>query len=90
MRDFSISLIGLRKEAGVHFELEAQDLLTFIDYLYLETADEIDEKQISKAADRWAARQPQPPNVIHFRNMISCVTGTTQGALCNVSIKQRE
>lgn len=34
--------------------VRAQDLLIFIDYLHLETADEIDEKQINKAADRWA------------------------------------
>ena len=32
--------------------VRAQDLLTFIDYLHLETANEIDEKQINKAADR--------------------------------------
>ena len=47
--------------------VRAQDLLTFIDYLYLETAGEIDKKQINNAADRWANRQPQPPNVIDFR-----------------------
>ena len=47
--------------------VRAQDLLTFIDYLHLETAGAIDEKQIIKAADRWARRQPQPPNVIDFR-----------------------
>ena len=47
--------------------VRAQDLLTFINYLDLETADEIDEKQINKAADQWAKRQPQPPNVIDFR-----------------------
>jgi integrase/recombinase XerD len=54
---------GIRSSLRV----KAQDLLTFIDYLHLETAREIDEKQISKAADRWATRQPQPPNVIDFR-----------------------
>jgi hypothetical protein len=48
--------------------VRAQDLLTFIDYLHLETAGEIDEEQINKAADRWATRQPQPPNVIDFRS----------------------
>src|ERR1051325_11582880 len=64
---FAIYPIGLRKEAqGVLF-VRAQDLLTFIDYLHLETADEIGEKQINKAADRWAKRQPQPPNLINFR-----------------------
>jgi hypothetical protein len=47
--------------------VRAQDLLTFIDYLHLETVGEIDEEQINKAADRWAKRQPQPPNVIDFR-----------------------
>ena len=47
--------------------VRAQDLLTFIDYLRLETAGEIDEKQLNKAADRWTRRQPQPPNVIDFR-----------------------
>jgi integrase/recombinase XerD len=47
--------------------VRAQDLLTFIDCLHLETAGEIDEEQINKAADRWATRQPQPPNVIDFR-----------------------
>ncbi|HEV8429946.1 MAG TPA: hypothetical protein VGQ41_18745 [Pyrinomonadaceae bacterium] len=47
--------------------VKAQDLLTFIDYLHLETVGEIDEKQINKAADRWTKRQPQPPNVIDFR-----------------------
>jgi site-specific recombinase XerD len=47
--------------------VRAQDLLTFIDYLRLETAGEIDEEQINKAADRWATRQPQPANVIDFR-----------------------
>ncbi len=47
--------------------VRAQDLLTFIDYLQLETAGEIDEQQINKAADRWASRQPQPPRVIDFR-----------------------
>lgn len=47
--------------------VRAQDLLTFIDCLHLETAGEIDEEQINKAADQWATRQPQPPNVIDFR-----------------------
>lgn len=47
--------------------VRAQDLLTIIDCLQLETPGEIDEKQIYKAADRWATRQPQPPNVIDFR-----------------------
>lgn len=47
--------------------VRAQDLLTIIDYLHLETADEIDEKQINNAADQWAKRQPQPPNGIDFR-----------------------
>jgi len=46
--------------------VRAQDLLTFIDYLHLETAGEIDEQEINKAADRWANRQPQPPRVIDF------------------------
>lgn len=45
----------------------ASDLLTFIDYLDLETEGEIDEQQITKAADRWASRQPQPRNAIDFR-----------------------
>lgn len=30
------------------------------------TASQISEKQILNAADRWARRQPQPPNVIDF------------------------
>jgi site-specific recombinase XerD len=46
---------------------KAQDLLTIIEYLDLEAAGDIDEEQINKAADRWARRQPQPPNVIDFR-----------------------
>ena len=46
--------------------VRAQDLLTIIEYLDLEAANEIDEEQINKAADRWAKRQPQPPNVIDF------------------------
>ena len=66
MSGFAISLIWLRKEAqGVIFELERR--ICCIDYLHLETAGDIDEKQIIKAADRWAKRQPQPPNLIHFR-----------------------
>jgi integrase/recombinase XerD len=47
--------------------VRAQDLLTIIEYLDLKAAGDIDEEQINKAADRWAARQPQPPNVIDFR-----------------------
>jgi site-specific recombinase XerD len=47
--------------------VKAQDLLTIIEYLDLEAAGDIDEEQINKAADRWARRQPQPPNVIDFR-----------------------
>jgi len=47
--------------------VRAQDLLTTIEYLDLEIAGDIDEEQINKAADSWAARQPQPPNVIDFR-----------------------
>jgi integrase/recombinase XerD len=47
--------------------VRAQDLLTTIDYLHLETAGEIGEEQITKAAERWANRQPQPARVIDFR-----------------------
>src|SRR5215510_2024111 len=68
MSGFAISLIGLRNEAiGSSLRVRAQDLLTIIEYLDLKAAGEIDEKQINKAADRWAKRQPQPPNVIDFR-----------------------
>jgi integrase len=47
--------------------VRAQDLLAIIEYLDLKTSGDIDEEQINKAADRWATRQPQPPNVIDFR-----------------------
>src|SRR6266446_725314 len=47
--------------------VRAQDLLTIIEYLELETAGAIDEEQIHKAAERWANRQPQPGRVIDFR-----------------------
>ena len=47
--------------------VRAQDLLTTIEYLDLETAGPIDEEQITKAAEHWASRQPQPANVIDFR-----------------------
>jgi integrase/recombinase XerD len=47
--------------------VRAQDLLTIIEYLELETAGEIDEQQINKAAERWASRQPQPTGVTDFR-----------------------
>lgn len=47
--------------------VRAQDLLTIIDYLHLETAGEINDEQINKAAERWASRQPQPARVIDFR-----------------------
>jgi integrase len=47
--------------------VRAQDLLTIIEYLDLETAGQIDEEQINKAAERWANRQPQPARVIDFR-----------------------
>jgi site-specific recombinase XerD len=47
--------------------VRAQDLLTIIEYLDVEAAGQISEKQIINAADRWARRQPQPPNVIDFR-----------------------
>ncbi len=46
--------------------VRAQDLLTIIEYLDVEAAGQISEKQIINAADRWARRQPQPPNVIDF------------------------
>ncbi len=46
--------------------VRAQDLLTIIEYLDVEAAGQISEKQIINAADRWAKRQPQPPNVIDF------------------------
>lgn len=46
--------------------VRAQDLLTTIEYLDVEAAGQISEKQIINAADRWARRQPQPPNVIDF------------------------
>jgi len=47
--------------------LIAQHLLVFIDYLHLETADEIDFEQINTAADLWIGRQPQPHNVTDYR-----------------------
>src|SRR5215813_1117083 len=47
--------------------LIAQHLLVFIDYLHLETADEIDFEQINSAADLWIGRQPQPHNVTDYR-----------------------
>ncbi len=46
--------------------VRAQDLLTTIEYLDVGAAGQISEKQILNAADRWARRQPQPPNVIDF------------------------
>jgi integrase/recombinase XerD len=47
--------------------LIAQHLLVFIDYLHVETADEIDFEQINTAADLWIGRQPQPHNVTDYR-----------------------
>lgn len=38
--------------------VRAQDLLTIIEYLDVEAAGQISEKQIINAADRWARRQP--------------------------------
>ncbi len=46
--------------------VKAQDLLTTIEYLDVGAASQISEKQIINAANRWARRQPQPPNVIDF------------------------
>jgi integrase/recombinase XerD len=51
----------------ISLRVRAQDLLTIINYLDLETAGEIDEEQINQAAERWAKRQPQPARVIDFR-----------------------
>lgn len=51
----------------ISLRVRAQDLLTIIEYLELETAGAIDEEQIHKAAERWAKRQPQPARVIDFR-----------------------
>jgi len=62
-----LSHLAAQGSTRSYLRVRAQDLLTCIDYLHLETAGDIDEKQIIKAADRWAKRQPQPPNVIDFR-----------------------
>jgi integrase/recombinase XerD len=47
--------------------LIAQHLLVFIDYLHLETTDEVNFEQIDTAADLWVGRQPQPHNVTDYR-----------------------
>jgi integrase/recombinase XerD len=48
--------------------LIAQHLLVFIDYLHLETTDEVDFEQINTAADLWIGRQPRPHNVTDYRH----------------------
>jgi len=62
-----LSHLAAQGSTRSYLRVRAQDLLTCIDYLHPETAGDIDETQIIKAADRWAKRQPQPPNVIDFR-----------------------